>query len=303
MLLEMPPVVVYNISEYDNITNITLDTDVLSKIDLLKELYSKVQQQSNDNNYKKKRNYKKYSEVDPNFKATVFQKKEGYDKLWSGIKGLINKLTDVNYNSLQPQIFCKLDELVENYENEDISNTHKLIINDLTWNVMQSKSNALLLTTIINKYEFNECVDILIKDYDDLITNISCKNVNCETEYDEFCDLNKINNLRRSMGSFMLNMMRNNLITESYIINVINYFQDMLFKSILEDEKKILVDEITENLYVLIVNGNKDLNKNKDWNNIIDKVNETKKLVVKDYPSFTSRSKFKHMDIVDCLKK
>ena len=61
--------------------------------------------------------------------------------------------------------------------------------------------------------------------------------------------------------------------------------------------------EITENLYVLLVNGNKDLNKNKDWNNIIDKVNETKKLVVKDYPSFTSRSKFKHMDIVDCLKK
>ena len=53
MLVEMP-VVVYKLSEYDNINNITLDTDVLSKIDFLKEMYSRVQQ-NNDNGYNKKK--------------------------------------------------------------------------------------------------------------------------------------------------------------------------------------------------------------------------------------------------------
>ena len=303
MLVEMP-VVVYKLSEYDNINNINLDNDVLSKIDLLKEMYSKVQQ-NNDNNYnKKKRNYKRYHEVDPNFKATVFQKREGIDKFYSSIKALINKITDANYKSLEKQIFEKFDELIENYDDEnEISTVKKLLINDLTWNSMQSKINSLLLTTIINRYDFNSCVDILIKEYDDIITNICYKNINCEEEYDEFCEVNRINNLRRSMGLFMINMMRHNQIKKNYIINIIKYFQDMLFKSILEDEKKILVDELTENLYVLIVNSHKELNSEKEWNNIIEKVTETTKKVVKEYPSFTSRSKFKHMDIVDCLKK
>ena len=214
MLVEMP-VVVYKLSEYDNINNITLDNDVLSKIDLLKEMYSKVQQ-NNDNNYnKKKKNYKRYHEVDPNFKATVFQKREGIDKFYCGIKALINKITDVNYKSLEKQIFEKFDELMENYDENEILTVKKLLINDLTWNSMQSKINSLLLTSIINKYNFNICIDILIKEYDDIITNISYKNINCDEEYDEFCEVNRINNLRRSMGLFMINMMRHNQITKN----------------------------------------------------------------------------------------
>jgi hypothetical protein len=303
MLVEMP-VVVYKISEYDDIDNITLDNDVLSKIESLKEMYSKVQQ-NNDIGYnnKKKKNYKRYHEVDPNFKATVFQKREGIDKCYSGIKALVNKITEANYGSLEKQIFEKFDELVNHYDESDILSIQKILINDLTWNSMQSKINSLLLKTIINRYNFDICIDLLLKEYDDIITNISSKNVNCDTEYDEFCETNRINNLRRSMGLFMINMMRHDLIKKNYIINIIKYFQDMLFKSMSEEDKKILVDELTENLYVLIVNSKKDLNTDKEWDNIIEKIHETTKKVVKDYPSFTSRSKFKHMDIVDCLKK
>ncbi len=294
---------VYNLSDYDNIDNILLDNEVLSKINLLKDLFSKVQ--VNDN-YKKKRHYnqKKY-EIDPNFKATVLKKREGHEKIWAGIKSLLNKLTDTNFKSLEPELFVKLNEIINEYDEDIIEKTKKILINDMVWNPGQSKCLSTLFTNILTneKYKkvFGNTLDTLIKDYDDIITNISYKEISSE-DYDAFCELNRINNLRRSMGMFIINIMKNKLIEKDYILNIIKYFQDMLFKSLLEEGKKVLVDEITENLYILLVNGKMELSEHKDWNNIINRVTEITKKIVKDNPSFTSRSKFKHMDILDSLK-
>ena len=97
--------------------------------------------------------------------------------------------------------------------------------------------------------------------------------------------------------------MKKEAIDKDYVLNIINYFQDMLFKSILEEGKKVLVDEITENIYMLLVNGKDVLSTHKEWNNIVNKVKEITKKIVKENPSLTSRSKFKHMDVVDSLSK
>lgn len=302
MLVEMPDRV-YSLSDYEKIDNISLENEVLSKINLLKELFSKVQ--VNDN-YKKKRHYsqKKY-EIDPNFKATVLKKREGHEKLWSGIKCLLNKLTDTNINSLELEVYSILDEIMNDYDKDIIEKTKKMLLNDMVWNKGQSKCLSRLLTSIVKtenyKNVYDDILGSLIKDYDDIITNISYKEISSE-DYDEFCEVNRINNLRRSMGMFIINMMKNKLIEIDYVLNIINYFQDMLFKSMLEEGKKVLIDEITENLYILLVNGKEELSAHKDWSNIINKVTMITKKIVKENPSFTSRSKFKHMDILDSLK-
>lgn len=301
MLVEMPNRI-YSLSDYEDIDNISLDNEVLSKINLLKELYSKVQQ--NDNYKKKRHNYKKY-EVDPNFKPTEMKKKEGHEKIWAGLKSVINKLTEANYNSLEPEVFTRIDEIRE-YEDDIIEKTKRMLINDMVWNLGQSNCLSTLFINIIKneKYKdiFNNALDTLIKDYDDIITNISYKEINTE-EYDDFCEVKRINNLRRSMGLFIINVMKKEAIDKDYVLNIINYFQDMLFKSILEEGKKVLVDEITENIYMLLVNGKDVLSTHKEWNNIVNKVKEITKKIVKENPSLTSRSKFKHMDVVDSLSK
>jgi hypothetical protein len=56
-------------------------------------------------------------------------------------------------------------------------------------------------------------------------------------------------------------------------------------------------------LYILLINGKSDLSGEKDWGAIINKISDITKLVVKDHASFTSRAKFKNMDILDNLKK
>ena len=101
----------------------------------------------------------------------------------------------------------------------------------------------------------------------------------------------------------MVNIMKYNIIDKEYVLNIINYFQDMLFKAIYEKEKKSVVDELTENIYILIVNSKDDVKNLKEWDNIMEKVITITKLSVKDCVSLTSRSKFKHMDILDSFKK
>jgi len=151
MLVEMPNHI-YTLSDYDNLDNLLLDSEVLSKINSLKELFSKVQ--VNDN-YKKKRNYsqKKY-EIDPNFKATVLKKRECHEKIWAGIKSLLNKLTDTNFKSLEPELFCKLTEIVNDYDNDIIEKTKKILINDMVWNSGQSKCLSTLFSNIIKNEDY-----------------------------------------------------------------------------------------------------------------------------------------------------
>ena len=97
--------------------------------------------------------------------------------------------------------------------------------------------------------------------------------------------------------------MRNSLLTKSFVINILKYFQDMLFKNIDEEGRENIVEEITENLFIILINGKPDLSGEKDWDSIINKIVDITKLVVKEHPSFTSRAKFKNMDIIDNLKK
>ena len=64
------------------------------------------------------------------------------------------------------------------------------------------------------------------------------------------------------------------------------------------ENMKLLNEEITENIYILIVNVIGVLYKDSDWNKVIENVKEATKIIVKEKKSFSSRSKFKHMDII-----
>ena len=301
-------ILTYKISDYDAIQNITLDTDVLTKINTLSELYAHVQ--NNDNNYNKKKKpngyYKRTSEViiDPNFKATVIVKREGFDKICSQIKACINKITPSNYSRLILDIYEKMDDImvVSNIE-EEKEKMALILVSELPNVAFQSEINAKIFMDLVHKYSFLEkTVNMFIADYDEIITNISNISVNSD-DYEAFCNNNKRNDIRKAKGLFMINIMRNKLLTKDFVINILKYFQDMLFKNIDEEGRENIVEEITENLYILLINGKSDLSGEKDWDSIIKKILDITKLVVKDHPSFTSRAKFKNMDILDNLKK
>ncbi len=301
-------IITYKLSDYDAIQKLTLNINVLTKINTLTELYANVQ--NNDHNYNKKRKqngyYKRSSEVviDPNYKVTVLVKREGFDKICSQIKLCINKITTSNYSRLIIGLYEKMDDIlvVSNIE-EEKEKIAIILVSELPAVAFQSEINARIFMDLIKKYPFLEnMVDMFIKEYDEIITNISKTSVNTD-DYEAFCNNNKRNDLRKAMGSFMINIMRNSVLTKSFVINILKYFQDMLFKNIDEEGRETIVEELTENLYILLINGKLDLSLEKDWDSIVKKIVDITKLVVKEHPSFTSRAKFKNMDIIDNLKK
>jgi len=303
-------ILTYKLSYYDAIQKQALDINVLTKINTLTELYANVQNNDhnyNNNNKKRKQNgyYKRTPEVvDPNYKPTVLVKREGFDKICSQIKLCINKITPSNYSRLIIDLYEKMDDIlvVSNIE-EEKEKIAIILVSELPAVAFQSEINARIFMDLIKKYPFLEkMVDMFIKEYDEIITNISKTSVNTD-DYEAFCNNNKRNDLRKAMASFMINIMRNSLLTKSFVINILKYFQDMLFKNIDEEGRENIVEEITENLFIILINGKPDLSGEKDWDSIINKIVDITKLVVKEHPSFTSRAKFKNMDIIDNLKK
>ena len=68
-----------------------------------------------------------------------------------------------------------------------------------------------------------------------------------------------------------------------------------------QKDYKPVIDELSEVLFILIVNSNNIIEKSNEWNNIIDNVKLIANLKVTDKLSLTNKSIFKHMDILDEL--
>lgn len=296
-------------SEFGTYNLKALDQYVLDVIDNLKDMYAKC---SNDHHINKNKRFRKIRQdvIDPNFKATVMKKYEGFEKTLASIRTNLQKLTENNFEKLKLELQEYITQILTSDVKEEIYRMCETIISEFSKSQSFSNTMAKLYSELLNEYnneELSDMLNIFIKSYDDIITNIKSSDgidhQASQEAYDEFCANNDKNRLRQSMGLFMINIMKHNIIEKDYVLNILNYCQDMLFKAIYEKDKKSVVDELTENIYILIVNSKDDVNHLKDWDNIIEKVKTLTKLSVKDCLSLTSRSKFKHMDILDSFKQ
>jgi hypothetical protein len=284
-----------------------LDVDVMGIINYLSELYSKCDNNNNYNN-KKKRYRKNDNYIDPDFKPTTLKKYEGFEKTLSLIKSGFGKLTTTNYDDVSKSIKENVELIINENNEENIEKMLNLLLDELVGFPKLSDVFSRLYNELYNLYNeaFKESLNIFIKNYDDIITNIICTDgldpQSSQENYDKYCINNKRNSVRNSMGLFMTNLMKYDIIKKEYVISIINYFQDMLLKTIDEENKKSVVDELTENILTLTINSKEYLKDMKEWESIKEKVKKSTALVVKEHKSYTSRSKFKHMDILDSLK-
>ena len=135
--------------------------------------------------------------------------------------------------------------------------------------------------------------------FTDLFNNIEYVEPN--ENYDKFCEINKINEKRKSLASFYLNLMLNGIISKSQIITITRNLLNNVYNFISIDNKKNQVDELTETISILY---QKNLYKGNDYekidgysiNEIIEKIAKSN---IKDYKSLTNKTLFKFMDLID----
>lgn len=279
-----------------------IKTPVFNKRDVV---VGKNNQQMNGDGYKKKRRNKNNENINDenwesirNFQATKIEQKVGIDSKIVIIRSLINKITDKTYIELYNKIVETLDELVKDETcEEEMLKVGNSIFDIASNNRFYSKIYADLYAGLINRYEIIKIVfEKSFNTFLELFQNI--EHVNPDEDYNKFIKINAENEKRKSLSSFFVNLMLNGIVTKEKIIEITCDLMSEVLKLIKEENKKSVVDEMTENISLLY---NKDLfdveNVKIGYELFTDIINRLSLCKVKTYPSLSNKSIFKYMDL------
>ena len=235
-----------------------------------------------------------------NFQATERVEKEGIEKQISLIRSALNKITDKNYEGQKSIIMQTLSEISKNeaFTEEENLNVSKSVFEIASSNKFYSKVYATLFKDIIS--EFDVMNSIFRSKFDTFLTLFQeIEACDPNEDYNKFCKINKDNENRRALSMFFVNLMKEQIVLPEAIINIIVNLQNKLKIMISEEGFKSEVDEITENLFIFITNTYDELDSSDQWDSISEYVEEVSNMNVKQMPSLTNKSVFKHLDILD----
>jgi hypothetical protein len=238
------------------------------------------------------------------FQPTKIEGKVGLDSQIDAVRAHLNKLTDKNYIDMRNKVIEILDKLIaENITADDMARFSSIIFEIASTNRFYSKMYAELYSDLSSKYEMLiETFETNFRVFTDLFNIIEY--VDPATNYDKFCEINKTNERRKSLASFYLNLMENGVIPKIQIINIIRNLLAQIYTNITIDDKKNVVEELTETVGILYRRELCD-EFTKDDYELIDGltisavVNRIANSKVKDFKSLTNKSLFKFMDLID----
>jgi len=230
-----------------------------------------------------------------NFKATNLKNnKEGIDKKIDDLRTLLNKITSSNYKDIHSKIIILLTKIIEEDPEEDeLVKVGESIFNIGSSNKFWSKLYAQLYKDLLTSFPVMKpiCNKNFVS-FLGLFENI--RYVSAEEDYDEFCAVNKENSKRRSISSFFVQLMKNDVIAPDKILNVIVVLKLKFMEYIMIEGKKNEVDEIGENLVIMIREGTFS-----NREEIKEFVTSVASMKSKNYKSLTSKTVFKFMDLDD----
>tara|TARA_Y100000389_G_C17455510_1_gene517862 strand:- start:1861 stop:2850 length:990 start_codon:yes stop_codon:yes gene_type:complete len=325
----------YTLNDYEQIKTEQPENDILSEqtIKDFEKLYNLVNEYiatlppvtTNEyTNYDKKKHRKHYKhnnrKYDNNgqwaqqvpFKVTKIEKKEGIDVKYSDMRSTLNKITLKNQETLLPKVIeivnYIMNEDESDSEDEDIQeqDSYSRITDVLLDIVKKIKTGHQVYVNVLK--EIIQCYPSFVTQITDFVT--AYKNtyddiidIDANDNYDGYCDLVKQNDYRRSNSSFMINLTEQKLVGENELITIIDNLFDRVLDNIDNEQKTVLIEEITENLSIFIINSHSFLKTHSQWESLIEKLNRCSKLKAKEHKSISSRIVFKYMDIQDALKK
>ena len=294
----------YDLTFFDDVKKTSSYVITDDTIKLIQELGNKLTILNKVNNFFEKKYSNKKLSTDnwnnvKNFKPTTFVKKEGLDKNINIIRINLNKITNKNYDILSVRILDEIDIIHEN--NVEHFNTIKNLFIDTVSNVnIYSEIYVMLYRSIIEKYDnslFNINDDFTILKND--LLNI--KIIDSEMNYDDFCKNNKNNERKRNLSLFYINLMKQELFPKEDVINLILDNQTYNFNMINDINNSDIVDEICENLFILIKNAFDYIKDDDKYSLIYNNIVSITKLKKSENNSLTTKSKFKHMDLMDLM--
>lgn len=243
------------------------------------------------------------------FQVTNIEQHIGVDAEMDKIRNCLNKLTDKTFTDMKTQIIDILNSL-EDISTEEMTRIGNIIFEIASNNKFYSKLYADIYTELIRSFDIMEQIfQVNYNTYLLLFDNIEY--VDSEKDYNKFCIINKQNESRRAISTFFINLSLNGIIDSKNILSILKNLLETVLTKIKQENNKNEVDELTENIAILYnkniiqlfekhyqtsISDCADLYVNGDT--IVQTIKKLSEIKVKCYPSMSSKTIFKFMDMV-----
>ena len=232
------------------------------------------------------------------FEKTTYQNiREGIDATIAALSGLLNKLTDANYEEIYHEICNQINLVKDEIDEEDAKKLSKHIFDIASTNMFYSKIYAKLYHSLCNTY--CQMGTVFHNTYDD-IKEIFDNFESCtDDDYEKLCIINKVNEKRRALVCFVTNVMNEEMIPEENIIALLEHFITMFKEHMELDNKETICEELCEVISNIIKEGFDKLKSHESFETQWKELVQLSELNTKVYSSLTNKSSFKLMDIVE----
>lgn len=238
------------------------------------------------------------------FQATKIEKKEGIEGLVNQIQLSLNKATDKNKDDSMRTISTILNELVDSGATvEDMSKVGTTVFTIASTNRFYSKLYADIYTNLIENYvTLKDAFQTSFNAFEALFQSIQCGDP--DKNYNEYCDFVKINEQRRALSMFFVNLCKNGVLSRETLLKTLCTLVSQMDALMKVTDKTNEVNELSEIIgiiyseelnHVIIDNGTIGGFTVKQW--IVDIARSKPKT----YLSLPSKAKFKLMDIADAM--
>lgn len=314
----------YSLRDFNNIIfkgfSVTLPDDTINKVnDIAKHVgspnYIKTpsfqkaprSHEPSSSNSKRKRDKNEahalWSKMTP-FQPTKLDEKTGVDADINEIRCSLNKLTDKNTCEITDKIVGILDKLIALPDEEgkptslqNIERVGNAIFDIASTNRFFSRVYAEVYAALYSKYEVMQT--LLTNNYESFLQQFSTiEYASPEIDYNEFCRVNKVNERRRTLSAFYLNLYFSGVLTFDKIEYLVEYMLQKILALIEEEDNIAEVDEYTENINILFdKDAEYDESIKINDKSIKETVEMLAKTKIKSYPSLSSKCVFKYMDM------
>lgn len=244
------------------------------------------------------------------YQATVMVKKNGIEASIEEIRKHLNKMSKKTYDVQKELLVAELQSILAVHKKtaaspatvaSDLSKVGDAIFSIASGNIFYSEMYAKLYKEVMNSYDF--MASVFTRNFEavgSLFTDFTY--VNPADDYDGFCDTNKTNDKRKALSQFYVNLMKEDVIAPAQLISIVADLQTLLLTKINQPDEKYIVDELSDVLSLFIVKGAEQLNElDEQWDAILHNVRLISTATVKQYPSITTKTIFKHMDILESV--
>ena len=235
--------------------------------------------------------------LQPAFKATVIGKKDGS---MPEIRACLNKLSEKNYETNKPILL----ELIRKEDPSQLEVIANNIFDIASTNKFFSEIYSKLYKELLKEFDiFGDILQQFVTKFTDTMCNIVY--VDPDKNYDDFCAYNKKNDARKATSMFITNLVKKDVLSVQILADIIIRIQTIMNEYMESANRTNEVEEITENLFLLITPNCAQLHGETadQWTNVLANIQRISQCKAKDHASLTSRAIFKHLDMLDSVKK